>query len=304
MPDRVADRRGEAHLWLVLEEVVATARAAADARAVTDARRSFRNVADALIAVGAVEPRRADAIVLELDDVLAVRGIVSASAFGGREFPKWSREEAAVRRRGDGWLETEIEHHLDLVVDLEPRENPGLGQRVLDMIQPAVRALQASGSLPHGAARLSDVAATFQAAGFQVEGPFGEPDKGWLAFLRDRPAPLTAALEPVASTVVDVELGSMGGSPVSVRRVAWSEALLEIEVDAPELETTSIIGAAWRCSVFDDAGRLHLGQPGLRRGDESTPLVFRLRPGLMAGVGSMSVRVSRGAERLDERVRL
>ena len=268
-----------------------------------DARRAFRTVADALIVVGAIEPRRADAVVFELDDALAVRGLLPPQNFGGRAFPSWEPELQPVRRRGDGWLEAEIEHHLDLVVDIDPVAQVGLGQRVVDVLGPAVRALQACGALPHGPARLSDVAATFQAAGFPVDGPIGEADRGWLGFLRDRPAPITSSLEPVASVPAKVVLGTVRGEPVTVRRVAWSEALLQVEVDAPVLDDSASVSLPWRCSVFDDAGRLHLGQPGIRR-DFDGPYVFRLRPGLMAGVSSLSVRVTRGSERLEEQVTL
>jgi len=270
---------------------------------VWDARRAFRTVADALIVVGAIEPSRAEAVVFELDDAMAVRGFISPSNFGGRPFPAWAPEQQPVRRRGDGWLEAEIEHHLDLVVDIDPVQQRGLGQRVVDVLGPSVRALQACGALPHGPARLADVAATFHAAGFPVGGPMGEPDRGWLGFLRDRPAPITSGLEPVASTSTDVTVGTVKGEPVIVRRVAWSESLLQIEVDAPVVDDSSIVSLPWRCSVFDDAGRLHLGQAGLRR-DFDGPYVFRLRPGLMAGVSSLSVRVTRGCERLEDQVRL
>ena len=268
-----------------------------------DARRAFRTVADALIVVGAIEPTRAEAVVFELDDAMAVRGLVPAQNFGGRQFPAWAPELQPVRRRGDGWLEAEIEHHLDLVVDIDPVQHRGLGQRVVDVLAPAVRALQACGALPHGSARLADVAATFQAAGLPVSGPIGEADRGWLGFLRDRPAPLTSSLEPVATVPAKVVLGTIKGEPVTVRRVAWSEALLQIEVDAPVLDESSVISLPWRCSVFDDAGRLHLGQAGVRR-DFDGPYVFRLRPGLMAGVSSLSVRVTRGSERLEDQVSL
>ena len=268
-----------------------------------DARRAFRTVADALIVVGAIEPGRAEAVVFELDDAMAVRGLIPSHNFGGRQFPSWAPELQPVRRRGDGWLEAEIEHHLDLVVDIDPMQQRGLGQRVVDVLAPAVRALQACGALPHGPARLSDVAATFQAAGFPVGGPIGEADRGWLGFLRDRPAPLTSTLEPVASVPANTVLGTIKGEPVTVRRVAWSEALLQVEVDAPVLDESSVVSLPWRCSVYDDAGRLHLGQAGVRR-DFDGPYVFRLRPGLMAGVSSLSVRVSRGSERLEDQVSL
>lgn len=263
----------------------------------------MRTVADALIVVGAIDGARAEAVVSELDDALAVRGLLPSQSFGGRPFPRWSPELHPVRRRGDGWLETEIEHHLDLVVDIDPAAQRGLGQRVIEVLGPAVRALHACGALPHGTARLADVAATFQAAGFPTDAPMGEPDRGWLGFLRDRPAPITASLEPVASSAVDVVLGTVKGQPVTVRKIAWSEALLEIEVDAPVLDEASMVSMPWRCSAFDDAGRLHLGAAGVRR-DLDGPYVFRLRPGLMAGVSSLSVRVTRGSERLEEQVRL
>jgi hypothetical protein len=301
VPDRLADRRGEAHLWLVLEEALASATHAGDEHGVWDARRSFRPVADALMVVGAVEPSRAEAIVAELDDALAVRGLTVAHSFGGRAFPAWDPDRQPVRRRGDGWLEAEIEHHLDLVADIQPGANPMLGMRVLEVLGPAVRALQAAGALPHGPARLADVAATFHAAGFFVDAPLGEADRGWLGFLRSRPAPLTGATEPAASVDLEVAVGTMAGRPVVVRKVAWSESVLELDVDAPELPDTSLSTVGWRCSVFDDAGRLHLGQVGIRRG-EGGPVVFRLRPGLMAGVSSMSVRITRGSERIEEQL--
>ena len=304
MPTRIIDRRGEAHLWLVLEEALGAARGAADADGVLDARRMFRNVADALIVCGAIEQARAEALVQELDDTLAVRGLLSPRFFWARPFPVWEPEAQPVRRRGDGWLEAEIEHHLDLVVDLEPVVTSAVARRVLEMLRPAERALQSAGSLPHGTTRLADLAATFVALGLEVDGPFGDADKGWLGFLRDRPSPLTETMESVASTVVRAPLGTLDGRPVVVQRLAWSEAVLEISVEIPDLEASSLFGFAWRCSAFDDAGRLHLGRFDASSDDPANPVVFRLRPGLMAGVSSLSVRVTHRAERLEEQISL
>lgn len=301
-PPRVADRRGEAHLWLAFEDALRAA-VGADPQAVADVRRSFRTIADTLSVVGAVDARRAEAVVAELDDALAVRGLLAGEVFRGRPLPPFDAEQHPVPRRGDGWLEAEIEHHLDLVVDLNPSTSPALGSRVLDVLRPSVRALQACGSLPRGDARLADLAATFRAAGFEVDPRVGEVDRGWLGFLTDRPAPVTSTLRPVTSVRTGVELGTVRGRSVTVARVGWSEALLELDVEAPAIHDSLPFTVAWRASVFDDAGRLHLGQAAVRRGGDG-PLVFRLRPGLMAGVSSLSVRVTRGSERLEDEVRL
>ena len=302
---RAGDRRGEAHMWLVLEEALTAARAAAgNDRVVWDVRRAFRSLADALVVVGALDPPRAEAVVRELDDALALRKLVPPSSFDGRIFPSWSADEQPVRRRGDGWLEAEIETQLDLVVDLDPLSNPWTGQRVVEVLSPSVRALQAAGSLPPGHSRLGDVAATFRAVGYAVDVPdAGEPDKGWLGFLRDRPAPVTSVLAPVTSMTADVPLGTIRGVPVRVVGLAWSELLLEVTIETTAFQNDAgLTGVSWRCSAFDDAGRLHLGQVG----DLFTPerMRFRMRPGLMAGVRAVSVRVTNGAERLEEQVRL
>ena len=297
LPLTHADRRGEAHLWLVLEEALAAARAGGDERSTREAQRVFGSVADALVVVGAIDMQRATALVVELDDALAVRGLARPSRFSGRVFPHWQPETHPARRmRGDGWLEAEIEHHLDLVVDLDPMGGRFVARRVLDVLEPPVRALKAVGALPHGPARLADLAATFRAAGYPIEVPHGEPDHGWLGFLRGRPALLSDKVEPVATAEVDLVVGGAGDEPVRVRRIGWSEHLLELRVAGPGDAAQSEY-RPWRCSVFDDAGRLHLGQAG-------TPTdglkVFRLRPGLMAGVKSMSIRITRGAERMEE----
>ncbi|HEX7168194.1 MAG TPA: hypothetical protein VF230_14540 [Acidimicrobiales bacterium] len=285
----------------MLEETLTAARAGGDrAAVVNDVRRSFRSVASALATVGAIDGGRAAAIVQELDDALALRGIVASSAFAGRAFPAFDPSHHPVRRQGDGWLESEIEHHLDLIVDFDPAAHPDTGAKALASIAPVVRALQAVGALRRGERRLADLAATLAAAGFDVEGPQGEVDRGWLGYLRARPRPTLATDTPAKTLAAAKLLGTVGGVAVSVVSVGWSDHLLDVEVAAPSTQPPRL-----RCSVFDDAGQLHLAAgPSFGDGgqDPTAPVTFRLRPGLTAEVRSMSVRVTAGAERLEDQV--
>lgn len=302
-PRRVADRRAEAHLWLVMEEALATARAGGEA--VTEARRTYASVADALVVSGAIEAERAADIVREFDDVLAVRGFVGPNAFAGRASTPWDPERRVVARSAEGWLEAAIEHHLDLIVDLDPLAGHGVGRRTLELLRPQVRALEAAGSVRRGQARLADLAATLDAAGYAVDGPLGEVDRGWLTFLRDRPQALLSSHEAATHVEVRAPIGEVGGETVVVVGVGWSEALLQIDVEAPSPSEHLTVATMWHCSVFDDRGHLHLGASGARVHEHGeAPLQFRLRPGLMAGVQRLTVRITRGAERIEDEVSL
>jgi hypothetical protein len=276
----------------VLEEALAAARAADDE--VADARRRFKAVADALVDVGAVPAARARHIVDELDAALAVRGALPLRFFTWRDPPPLPTVDAPVRQRGDGWLESVIEQHLDLVVDVPP--TPAIASRVVDNLAPQVRALRAVGSL-RNARRLDDLSSTLAAAGYGLTGErHGEVDKGWLSFLAAKPRPLTEADQPTSERRMARILGQVRGAPVTLLRVAWSVDVLQVEVDAPN----GAIPGRWRASAFDDSGQLHLGQPGVVQADGRTQ--FRLRPGLRDTVRTLSLRVTHEATRLDEQV--
>jgi hypothetical protein len=287
----------------VLEEALAAARAArtasgADAHGdgVWEVQRRFQSIADVLVAVGAIDRARAQGIVRELHDALAVRELVPASGFLGSAVPPAVER---VRQPGEGWLEAEIEHHLDLVVDLRPPAHADVAVQVLANLRPQVRALQAVGAV-RTSRRLDDLAATFDAAGYAApEHARGDVDRGWLSFLRTKPTPLRPDHAPSAERAVQVAMGNAGGAPVWLNRLAWSADVLELTVDAPAGGE-----GAWRASAFDDAGQLHLGQPGVRADDGAGPLTFRLRPGLSERARSLAVRVTFGATRLDERASL
>jgi hypothetical protein len=306
------DRRGEAHLWLVLEDALASARdahARGDVdRGVWDARRRFASVASVLVDVGAIGERRAEGIIAELDDALALRGVMRSTAFRGDRLAPWDEPPlvTTARRSGDGWLEAEIEHHLNLIVDLQPRDNADVGHQLLDNLAPQVRALHAVGSL-RSRSRLDDLAATLAAVGYGVEGitdasidpGAGDVDKGWLSFLRARPRLIHVDDEPAASRTVNLQLGEADG-PVVLERLAWSTDVLVLEVKTPATSSQF-----WRASAFDDSGQLHVGHPGQRvTASSGAPTVFRLRPGLRDTVRSLWVRVTHKASRVEEQVML
>jgi len=304
MPTPAAtDRRGEAHLWLLLEEALADARAAHASGTrgdVDEVLRRFDGVVNALSDVGAVARPLARHIADELEVALTVRGIVEGRSFLWRDPPALQPEDRPVRQRGDGWLEAMIEQQLDVVVDVTPATH--IGERVIANLTPQVRALRAVGSLK-SSRRLEDLAATLAAAGYApppAAGARGEVDKGWLSFLEARPRPLTGEDRPAAAKAITYELGHVDRGAVTLTELAWSTDLLRVELTAP----TYVARKRWTASAFDDSGQLHLGQPALDGGGNTGALVFDLRPGLRDTVRTLSLRVTHEATRLDEQVSL
>jgi hypothetical protein len=305
------DRRGEAHLWLLLEEALVEARYVANAAhaagasgsaaiaEVEEVRRAFEGVASALADVGAVARPLARHIVSELHVALTVRGLLGdESRLTWSDPPPLATTETPVRQRGDGWLESTIEQHLDLIVDLPPTHD--VGGRVLANLAPRVRALRAVGSIRSGR-RLDDLAATLAVTGYAAPGSApekGEVDKGWLSFLEARPRLLTQADQPTVSRTIGSELGVVEGAAVTLRALSWSTDVLQVDVAVPP----HLSGMRWLASAYDDSGQLHLGQPGFRAGPDGVS--FGLRPGVRDTVRTLSLRVTYGATRLDEQVTL
>lgn len=303
------DRRGEAHLWLLLEETLVEARYVANAAhaagateaaaiaEVEEVRRGFEGVANALADVGAVARPVARHIASELHVALTVRGLLGEdSRLAWSDPPPLATTGNPVRQRGDGWLESTIEQHLDLIVDLPPTHE--VGGRVLANLAPRVRALRAVGSIRSGR-RLDDLAATLAVAGYAAPGSApakGEVDKGWLSFLEARPRLLTQSDQPTATRSMDDELGRVDGCTITLRSIAWSTDVLQVDVSVPG----HLAVRRWLASAYDDSGQLHLGQPGFRAGTDCVS--FGLRPGLRDTVRTLSLRVTYEATRLDEQV--
>ena len=302
MTDPGAGARAEAHLWLLLEEALVAARQGDVG--VWEVQRGFRHVCDALLAAGVASPSVTTALRYELDDALVVRGLLPPASFTG-----WAalgvdviREEETTAD-GSVWLEAELERHLDLLAGYDPNTASAAGADTMRILAGPVRALESAGALGAGKAMVADFVASISAAGFDI----GQVDLGleggrvrreWVRYLRDRPAPWGdgEAMDDVRHP--QLVLGTIGERMVRVDGVAWSDRELVVHLTVRSvgrgwLDTKDTVG--WSLRVLDDRGRLHLGQPvppvsGLR---------YRLRPGLVAGVRRLDVRLTARGERLE-----
>jgi len=306
------DRRGEAHLWLLLEEVLVQVRGAEVEP--WEAWRNFRAVVDALVVTGALAVDVGDALVGELDDALAVRAVVPAGAFAGAPWPSLdvltAFRPAPPPRAAVVWLEAEVERHLDLFASFGSDAQAWAAADLVRIIGGPVAAFSAVGMLDEDAGRiLDDVIATLAAVGIDVPQPAGDGGEArppWVEFLRSRPAPLPVDHAPVHQRLTRLALGRLGGIAVRIDSVAWSEEAIEGELalrSRPGSETSVPLSAPWHVRIRDAEGRLHLGQPvTARRGAGSVR--FSLRPGLATAVGPLEVRVTRGGERVEASVPL
>ena len=298
-----ADRRGEAHLWLLLEEALLHVRRA-DVEP-WEAWRNFRAVVDALVVTGALGAAVGEALVSELDDALALRGVVPAGAFSATPWPSLDVLTAArppsPPRAATVWLEAEVERHLDLFASFGLDAQAWAAADLVRILGGPVRAFAAVGMLDEGEERiLEDVIATLAAADVTVPRP---PAAGavardaWVAFLRSRPAPLPAAHEPRHRRLPRLDLGRVGGVAARIDAVAWSEEAIEVEVAIRSRRGSATVpeSTPWYVRAQDEQGRLHLGQPVTpRRGAAS--MAFTLRPGLADAVAHLDVRLTRGGE--------
>lgn len=305
------DRRAEAHLWLVLEEAVATVRGAE----VTpwEAWRNFLAVVDALVVTGALDDEVGDALVSELEDALALRGVVPAGVFSAAPWPDLdvlTRPRPALPAGAAlVWLEAEIERHLDLFASFGDEARAWAAADLVRIVGAPVRAFLAVGLLAEGEDRiLESVVATLAAAGVDPGRPV-DPDAiarpAWVDFLVSKPEALPEPHRPAAARQPRVALGRLAGAELRLDAVSWSPVAVELEVAARVRPASGAPDSRvpWSARLVDDLGVLHLGQPvTLRRGSGS--LDFTLRPGLGPDVQSIELRLTRGGERLDATVAL
>jgi hypothetical protein len=303
MASPIVDRRGEAHLWLLLEEALLIARG----REVEpwEAWRNFRAVADALVGVGAVEADVAEALVGELDDALAVRGVIPSGAFTAAP---WPDVEVLTRPRtpappeaARAWLEAEVERHLDLFVSFGTGARGWAAADMLRILAGPVRAFAAVGLLrtPDEVRLLDDVAATLAAAGVdpgRTVDPGAVVHPAWLSFLRSDPAPLPDVHEPAERRRAWMALGATPeGDTVRIDEVAWSERAIDVDVTVRRSSARIVRTdrTPWSLRVVDEGGALHLGQPAVLR-PGTAALRFSLRPGLVGPPGRLEARVTHG----------
>lgn len=308
------DRRGEAHLWLLLEEALVAVRGTAVEP--WEAWRNFRAVADALVDVGALDTDVGEALVGELDDALALRGVIPAGAFTAAPWPPLEvltapRATAPPADAATVWLEAEIERHLDLFASFGPDARAWAAADMLRILGGPVRAFGAVGLLPaaEGTRVLDDLTATLAAAEVDPGRPV-EPDAGvrgpWLAFLQGRPAPLPEPFTPTERRLTRDVLGELpSGEVVRLDGLAWGDGALEVGVairrGAGGLAARD--RTPWSVRVLDDLGHLHLGQPAVLRVGAAGCRVA-LRPGLDPGVTRLEVRVTHGPHRVEGAVAL
>lgn len=307
------DRRGEAHLWLLLEEALVIARGGEVEP--WEAWRNYRTVADALVAVGAVDPDVAEALVGELDDALALRGVIPVGAFTAAP---WPDADVLTRPRPPApigaartWLEAEIERHLDLFASFGFGARSWAASDLLRILGGPVRAFAAVGLLaaPEDARLLDEVAATLAADGVDLGRPT-EPDVAprpeWLDFLRSQPAPLLDVHEVAERRRAWVALGSTPeGDTVRVDEVGWSDTAIEVDVTIRRSSARVMLTdrVPWSLRLVDRDGHLHLGQPAVLRAGSGL-LHFSLRPGLSERSPRLEARVTHGGSFVEATVPL
>lgn len=304
----VADRRGEAHLWLLLEEaLVAVRRGGSD---VWDVRRNFVAVAQALAATGLVPAAVARALGGELDDALALRRLLEPSAFTARPFPFDDAAAGAEPVSGGVavWLEAEVERHLELVSAFDPATRPDAGASALRVLGGPVRAFESAGALGSARRLVDDLAASLASAGFDTgrvrPGSEGRVRREWVRYLRERPSSAPGAAPPQVR-VPRIALGELSGRVVRVDHVGWTATEIDVRVTArsatgPGREDWT----PWHARVLDRRGRLHLGPPTTSLFDGGSRAHFRLRPGLPADADRVDLRITAGAARVEGTVLL
>lgn len=305
------DRRGEAHLWLLLEEALRHVRNAEVEP--WEAWRNFRAVTDALVVVGSVAPEVGEALVGELDDALAVRGVIPAGAFSAAPWPDLDILTATRPAPPVGaavvWLEAEIERHLDLFVSFGTEAQAWAASDLVRILSGPVAGFRAVQLLEERDERiLEDVVATLAAAGVDAgrsPHPEATARESWVDFLRARPAALPEPHVPTDGRLPRLEIGGLGAADVRVDAVMWSEDAIDVEVAVRTRSSRPdpLHGAPWHARILDDRGHLHLGQTvQLRRG--AGMLRFSLRPGVGPGVNRLDVRITRGGARVEGSVEL
>ena len=305
-----ATRRGEAHLWLLLEEaLVAVGRGGADA---WDVQRQFRYVADAMASAGTLPATITQAIKIELDDALVVRRLVRAGSFTGAPYEVDDDVREGHRGPNDGavvWFEAEIERHLDLLAAYDPEVRPDAGAETLRILAAPARAFEAAGVLgAAGKSLVADLTASVAAAGFdpgRTTPGDGRVRKEWVRFLRERPVPFAVPFEPAKSVQPRTPIGDLGEHTLRVDEVGWNDDAVELTVAFRRPGGLAVVDRTpWLARVLDHRGRLHLGQPTRSHRDGGTAAVFALRPGLGDGGTVLHVRLTNGGRRVEGKVSL
>ena len=303
-------RRGEAHLWLLLEEaLLSVVRGGAEP---WDVQRHFRYVAGAVALAGVVPTAVARSLERELDDALVVRKLVPAASFSGDEGVGDDERPEAPHSPNDGavvWLEAEIERHLDLLATFDPATRPDAGADALRIVAAPARAFEVAGVLGTGGkALLNDLTASVAAAGFDtgrsVQGD-GRVRRDWVRFLRDRPKPIPAPFEPDKAVRVRAELGSIDGQTIRVDEVAWTDDAVALTVSLRGADPLRVAERpTLHARMVDPRGHLHLGQPTRSYQGGGTSATFHLRPGLEPGAALLQVRVTSGGRKVEGTVTL
>ncbi len=301
-----ADRRAEAHLWLLLEDVLRSVR-----RGHVEAwegRRVFGATIDALAEVGVLPRAVGEALVAEFDDVLAVRGQLPVLVLTAA---RWNVDQPAARAgdasvapdAGAVWLEADIERHLGLLAGFPSAQRPRAAAELLRIVGGPARAFDAVG-LRGGLDLLDELDASLREAGLteptsEATAP-ARPE--WTAYLASTTSPSeVVAASPADVAVVRTDLGALGGWTVTVREVRRRPGGVEVEVGLRPLgESPGTDAALWHIRGRDPEGHLHLGGPVVR-GHRRT-LLFELTPTLGDDVRSLDLRVTHRGSRVEGRV--
>ncbi len=266
-----------------------------------ESRRNYGYVAGALAAAGIVSDPVAAALVGELDDALVVRGLVELDHFGGRPFPV--EQAAAPSPAPPGgpqvWLEAEIERHLDLLAGMAPGERPDAGGEVLRILSGPLRAFAATGAGEPCRRLVEQLAASLDAAGFDVGDLVTDPlvaRPEWVRYLHERPIPRQTSAPLAHRRELREAIGCLGGRQVVLAGLGWSPDRLDVSMllRPPRGAQGGRGSSGLAVRALDDQGRLHLGQvSGISVAGE---VLVHLRPGLGPAAASLQLRVTAGGE--------
>ena len=327
-------RRGEAHLWLLLEEALTSIRRGG--APVDEVRRNVHAVTGALAAAEVVPPGVAHRLETEFGNILAVRGLTPLAGFTAHDPEPVSESTATaifdasppsppsppVRDGAGVWLEAEIDRHLDLLAAFDPTSRPSAGTEALRMLAGPVRAFEASRALDRpGRALIDDFAATLAEVGYEVRRPAraspkrdGRARSEWVDFLRQALGTPADGFEPRHTRNVDAALGDVRpGLSVQLTRISWTADALELvaRIRSERLDATRRVlqardvldlEAVWSCRVTDDRDGLHLGQPTRARYEGGSATRFVLRPGLAEGTSAIAIAITVGGRNVTGKV--
>lgn len=186
----------ELYLRLEAERVLAAAREGRIHAHARDERQSLTYVADAFVAVGWLDQAAAHQVVADLEDALALRGVLPADAFHPRDVAASASDDPPPAVSVDDWVRQEVDRLSDLV----RRSTPAWREAAMTKAEIEVTAAAAAFGRPE--IRHAFAVATGGAA--VVDRALGADARTWshrAAVSVSEPSTWTAALAPASVTI-------------------------------------------------------------------------------------------------------